>query len=166
MAIKGRTEVIYKGTFVSKRSLCDTPDQLYLRHTQTYWNNRTYSKVLNNSAARLLIFKIFSYQPDLIWTYTLIKIQTIFLNLTCLLSTIFYPFLSIFNAFCSLVLLELLQWCIFSCIFILLLVSSLKNVLNCFKKMPTNLSHFENFLPTWLLGPTHLHFDVQLNKSN
>jgi hypothetical protein len=30
--------------------------------------------VPNNSAARLLIFKIFSLQTWLIWTYTLIKI--------------------------------------------------------------------------------------------
>ena len=38
-----------------------------------------YSKVLNNHAARLLIFKFFSYQHGLIWNYTLIKIQIIFL---------------------------------------------------------------------------------------
>ena len=66
-----------------------------------------YSKVPNNSATRLLIFKIFSYQDGLIWTYSLINIQIIFLP-TCLLSTIFY-FLSIFNAFCSLFQLQLLQ---------------------------------------------------------
>ena len=48
----------------------------------------TYSKVPNNSAARLLIYKIFFYQHGLIWTYTLIKIQIIFLP-TRLLSTIF-----------------------------------------------------------------------------
>ena len=60
----------------------------------------TYSMVPNNSAARLLIFKIFSLPTRLIWTYTLIKIQIIFLP-TRLLSTIF-TFLSIFNGFCSL----------------------------------------------------------------
>ena len=32
----------------------------------------TYSKVPNNSAARLLIIEIFSYQHGLIWTYTII----------------------------------------------------------------------------------------------
>ena len=51
----------------------------------------TYSKVPNNSAARLLIFKKFSLPTRLIWTYTLIKIQTIFLP-TRLLSTKFYFF--------------------------------------------------------------------------
>ena len=51
-----------------------------------------YSRVPNNSAARLLNFKISSYQHGLIWTYTLIKIQIIFL-LTRLLSTIFYFFI-------------------------------------------------------------------------
>ena len=60
-----------------------------------------YSMVPNNSAARLLIFKIFSLPTRLIWTYTLIKIQIIFLP-TCLLSTIFYffyLFLMLFAAF-------------------------------------------------------------------
>ena len=42
------------------------------------WGSK-YSKVPNNSAARLLIFKKFSLPTRLIWTYTLIKIQTIFL---------------------------------------------------------------------------------------
>ena len=51
-----------------------------------------YSMVPNNSAARLLIFKIFSLPTLLIWTYTLIKIQIIFLP-TRLLSTIFYFFI-------------------------------------------------------------------------
>ena len=50
-----------------------------------------YSKVPNNSAARLLIFKKFTLPTRLIWTYTLIKIQTIFLP-TRLLSTKFYFF--------------------------------------------------------------------------
>ena len=53
--------------------------------------NLNYSKVPNNSAARLLIFKKFSLPTRLIWTYTLIKIQTIFLP-TRLLSTKFYFF--------------------------------------------------------------------------
>ena len=44
----------------------------------------------------------------------------------------------------------------FSCIFILLIVSRLKKVWNCFLKRPTHLSHFEKFLPTRLLGPTRL----------
>ena len=52
----------------------------------------TYSKVPNNSAARLLIFSNFSLPTRLIWTYTLIKIQIIFLP-TRLLSTIFYFFI-------------------------------------------------------------------------
>ena len=51
-----------------------------------------YSKVPNNSAARLLIFSDFSLPTRLIWTYTLIKIQKIFLP-TRLLSTIFYFFI-------------------------------------------------------------------------
>ena len=54
----------------------------------TLWN---YSKVPNNSAARLFIFKVFSYQHALIWTYTVINFSIIFLP-TCLLSTIFYYF--------------------------------------------------------------------------
>ena len=48
-----------------------------------------YSRVPNNSAARLLIFGDFSLPTRLIWTYTLIKIQIIFLP-TRLLSNIFY----------------------------------------------------------------------------
>ena len=76
--------------------------------------------VPNNSAARLLIFKIFSLPTRLIWTYTLIKIQIIFLP-TRLLSTIFYIFLSIFNAFCSLFCYHCFKNAFFSCIFILLL---------------------------------------------
>ena len=59
-----------------------------------------YSKVPNNSTARLLIFKIFSYQHGLIWTYMIIKIQIVFLP-TRLLSTIL-NFFSIFKAFWSL----------------------------------------------------------------
>ena len=46
-----------------------------------------YSMVPNNSAARLLTFEIFSLPTRLIWIYTLIKIQIIFLP-TCLLSII------------------------------------------------------------------------------
>ena len=68
----------------------------------------TYSMVPNNSAARLLIFEIFSLPTRLIWTYTLIKIQIIFLP-TCLLSIILNFVLSNFNAFYSLFSLQLLQ---------------------------------------------------------
>ena len=50
-----------------------------------------YSKVPNNSAASLFIFKVFSLPTHLIWTYTLIKFQTIFLPKR-LLSTKFYFF--------------------------------------------------------------------------
>ena len=60
-----------------------------------------YSMVPNNSAARLLISKIFSLPTRLIWTYRLIKIQIIFLS-TRLLSTIlyfFYIFSMLFAAF-------------------------------------------------------------------
>ena len=67
-----------------------------------------YSMVPNNSAARLLIFEIFSLPTRLIWTYTLIKIQIIFLP-TCLLSIILNFVLSNFNAFYSLFSLQLLQ---------------------------------------------------------
>ena len=86
---------------------------LYMKRTKIKIQKQlcNYSKVPNNSAARLLILKIFSYQHSLIWTYTLIKIQIIFL-LTRLLSAIFY-FLSSFNAFYSLFSLQLLQQCIF-----------------------------------------------------
>ena len=70
-----------------------------------------YSMVPNNSAARLLIFKIFSLPTRLIWTYTLIKIQIIFLP-TRLLS-IDFAFLSTFNALCSRFLLQMLQKCMF-----------------------------------------------------
>ena len=52
-----------------------------------------YSRVPNNSAARLLIFPNFSLPTQLIWTYTLIKFQIIFLP-TRLLSTTFYFFIS------------------------------------------------------------------------
>ena len=61
-------------------------------------SNKEYSMVPNNSAARFLIFKIFSLPTQLIWTYTLIKIQIIFLP-TRLLSTTFYFFYLVFMIF-------------------------------------------------------------------
>ena len=67
-----------------------------------------YSMVPNNSAARLLIFEIFSLTTSFIWTYTLIKIQIIFLP-KCLLSIISNFVLSNFNNFYSLFSLQLLQ---------------------------------------------------------
>ena len=99
-----------------------------------------YSMVPNNSAARLLILKIFSLPTRLIWTYTLIKIQIIFLP-TRLLSTMFYFFIY-FNAFCSLFdrvhRSGLSMFCynngFFSFIFLLLLVSKLKNFETASKK--------------------------------
>ena len=92
----------------------------------------TYSKVPNNSAACLLIFKIFSYQHSLIWTYTLIKIQIIFLP-TRLLSTIFYSFFYLFSMlFAAFFCYKCFNNAFFSFIFLLLLVSKLKKVWNCF----------------------------------
>ena len=88
------------------------------------FSRNRYSKVLNNSAARLSIFKIFSYHHGLIWTYTLIKIQLIFPP-KHLLSTAFY-FFSILNASCSLFFVIFASMMhLFSCISILLLVSRL-----------------------------------------
>ena len=83
-----------------------------------------YSMVLNNSAARLSIFKIFSLPTRLIWTYTLIKIQIIFLP-TRLLSTIFYFFYLFSMLFAAFFCYNCFNNAFFSCIFILLLVSSL-----------------------------------------
>ena len=122
------------------------------RHGQV--SNYKYSKVPNNSAARLLIFMKFSLPTCLIWTYTLIKIQTIFLP-TRLLSTKFYFFVyfqcfwqpffhyncysnAFFHAFSS--LYYFLGW---------------KKFWNCFYKRPKHLD-FEKFLLTRLLGPTPL----------
>ena len=86
---------------------------------------RGYSKVPSNSAARLLIFKLFSYQHGLIWTYTLIKIQIIFLP-TRLLSTIFYSFFIYFQCFLQpFFCYNCFNNAFFSCIFILFLVSRL-----------------------------------------
>ena len=88
------------------------------------------TKVPNNSAARLLFFKIFPTKTVLFGPTHLLKFRE--------------------SSF-SLFLLQLFQYCIFSCIFILLFVSRLK----CLK-----------FLPTRLLGPrilsnfkisSHLH---------
>ena len=65
---------------------------VWMSKYQTIKLTYMYSMVPNDSAARLLIFKIFSLPTWLIWTYTLIKIQIIFLP-TRLLSTIFYFFI-------------------------------------------------------------------------
>ena len=54
--------------------------------------------VPNNSAACLLIFKIFSLPTWLIWTFTVIKFQIMCLP-TCLLSTTYFTFTSYFHAF-------------------------------------------------------------------
>ena len=77
-------------------------------HIYYYGSILVYSMVPNNSAARLLIFEIFSLPTLPIWTYTLIKIQIIFLP-TCLLSIILNFILSNFNTFYSLFSLQLLQ---------------------------------------------------------
>ena len=67
-----------------------TTVNIYFRlNTKPCGQKLTYSMVPNNSAARLLTFKIFSLPTRFIWTYTLIKIQIIILS-TRLLSTIFY----------------------------------------------------------------------------
>ena len=60
-----------------------------------------YSKVPNDSANRLLISKIFSYQHSLIWTYMLIKIQIIFppTHLLSTIFTLFFLFSMLFAAF-------------------------------------------------------------------
>ena len=71
---------------------------IHIKAEGSLFSIHKYSKVPNNSAARLIIFEIFSYQHGLFWTYTLIKIQIIFLP-TRLLSTILYFILSNFNAF-------------------------------------------------------------------
>ena len=93
-----------------------------------YWKLfQDYSMVPNNSAARLLIFKIFSLPTRLIWTYTLIKIQIIFLP-TCLLSTIFYFFYLFLMLFAAFFCYKCFNNAFFSFIFLLLLVSKLKKV--------------------------------------
>ena len=62
------------------------------KSTASRQKKASYSMVPNKIAARLLISKIFSLPTRLIWTYTVIKIQIIFLP-TRLLSTIFYFFI-------------------------------------------------------------------------
>ena len=70
-----------------------------------------YFMVLNNSAARLFIFKVFSLPTRLIWTYTVINFSKIFPP-TCLLSTIVYSFFSFLNTFYGYFSLQLIQYAI------------------------------------------------------
>ena len=94
---------LFKSSIANSRALSSFNFCKFKRPSITYFYylaRLTYSKVPNNSPARLLIFKIFSYQHGLIWTYTLIKIQIIFLP-TRLLITIFYFFYLISMLFAS-----------------------------------------------------------------
>ena len=67
-----------------------------------------FSKVPNNSTARLLIFQIFSYQKVLIWTYTPIKFHRPHLPLYTLIELHFLLFIY-FQCFLRPFLLQLLQ---------------------------------------------------------
>ena len=97
--VTGKTE--YSPHFRESRELFKDDDIKYAFVTVVSILIPKYSKVC------LLIFKVFSYQHGLIWTYTLIKIQIIFLP-TCLLSTIFYFFYLLSMLFTAIFSLQLL----------------------------------------------------------
>ena len=126
------------------------------------FSNGAYSMVPNNSAARLLIFKIFSPPTRLIWTYTLIKIQIIFLP-TRLLSTIFYFFIY-FQCFLQPFFVTNASIMHFFIDFPPFICFQVEKSLKLLLKRPTHLSHFEKFLPKRLLGTTRLlNFKISSN---
>ena len=111
--------------------------------------------MLNNSAARLFIFKLFSLPTRLIWTYTVINISIIFLP-TCLLSTLFYHSFSFSILFIAIFCYNWFNKALFYCIFIILLLSILKRSKFHIKSEYTYVKVLRKFLPTRLLGPTRL----------
>ena len=105
--------------------------------------------MLNKRATLLFIFENFPYQHPLIWTYTVIKIQIIFLPTFYFFFLFSMPFVAIFHYNCF-------NRALFSCNFIILLLSSLKR-LKLHQKIATKfLAFMRKFLPTHLLGPTWL----------
>ena len=104
----------------------------------------------------VIIFSVFFSKHGLIWTYTLIKFQTICLP-THLLSTTYFAFSLYFHVFLAIFHYNYFNVALFF-IYLLLLVYSLKKLINLFKKLPTRfldfckiptykVIRFQNFFP-------------------
>ena len=106
-----------------------------------------YSKVTNNRAARLLSFKIFSYQQGLIWTYTVVNSDIHIVEK----KTYFQCFLMLFITTTSKRHCFYVFWAFYSFISV-----SFKTKMKLHLKIAYTFNTFtKKFLPTRLLGLTH-----------